>query len=150
MCKARRVHVPSPSATFISCLVKPPTETVLEPGDLITHVTLPPTIAGSKQVYLKLRDRASYEFALASAAVVITVAGGTVTRARVALGGVGTKPWRSPEAEAALLGQMATDTTFRHAAEAALRDAKPQSENAFKIELAKRCLTHALHTAASS
>jgi xanthine dehydrogenase YagS FAD-binding subunit len=128
----------------------PHRETVLEPGDLITHVTLPPPIAGSKQVYLKLRDRASYEFALASAAVVITVAGGTVTPARVALGGVGTKPWRSPEAEAALLGQLANDTTFRQAAEAALRDAKPQSENAFKIELAKRCLTHALHTAASS
>jgi xanthine dehydrogenase YagS FAD-binding subunit len=128
----------------------PQRETVLEPGDLITHVTLPPPIAGSKQVYLKLRDRASYEFALASAAVVITVVGGTVTRARVALGGVGTKPWRSPEAEAALLGQTASDTTFRQAAEAALREAKPQSENAFKIELAKRCLTHALHTAASS
>ena len=80
----------------------PHRETVLEPGDLITHVTLPPPIAGSKQVYLKLRDRASYEFALASAAVVITIAGGNVTRARIALGGVGTKPWRSPEAEAAL------------------------------------------------
>src|SRR5437762_11197457 len=72
----------------------PQRETVLEPGDLITHVTLPPPIAGSKQVYLKLRDRASYEFALASAAIEITVAGGKVTRARVALGGVGTKPWR--------------------------------------------------------
>ena len=85
----------------------PQRETVLEPGDLITHVTLPPPVAGSKQVYLKLRDRASYEFALASAAVVITVAGGNVTRARIALGGVGTKPWRSPEAEAALVGQPA-------------------------------------------
>src|SRR5258705_779738 len=116
----------------------PHRETVLEPGDLITHVTLPPPIAGSKQVDLKLRARASYEFALASAAVAITVVGGTVTRARVALGGVGTKPWRSPEAEAALLGQTANDTTFRQAAEAALRDAKPQSENAFKVELAKR------------
>ena len=78
----------------------PHRETVLEPGDLITHVTLPPPVAGSKQVYLKLRDRASYEFALASAAVVLTrCAGGKVTRARIALGGVGTKPWRSPEAE---------------------------------------------------
>ena len=128
----------------------PQRETVLEPGDLVTHVTLPPPIAGSKHVYLKLRDRASYEFALASAAVVITVAGGTVTRARVALGGVGTKPWRSPEAEAALVGQMANATNFRNAAEAAMRGAKPQSENAFKIELAKRCLTHALQTAAMS
>lgn len=130
----------------------PNRETVLEPGDLITHVTLPPPVAGSRQVYLKLRDRASYEFALASAAVVLTlpVAGGNVTRARIALGGVGTKPWRSPEAEAALVGQPANATSFRKAAEAALRGAKPQSENAFKIELAKRCLAHALATAATA
>ena len=127
----------------------PQRETVLEPGELITQVTLPPPAAGSKQVYLKLRDRASYEFALASAAVVITVAGRNVTRARVALGGVGTKPWRSPEAETALAGQPADAVSFRKAAEAALRDAKPQSENGFKIELAKRCLTHALQMAAT-
>src|SRR5947207_1966228 len=125
----------------------PNRETVLEPGDLVTHVTLPPPVAGSRQVYLKLRDRTSYEFALASAAVAITVAGGKVTRARIALGGVGTKPWRSPEAEAALVGQPIDQANFRNAAEAALRDAKPQSENAFKIELAKRCLTHALQLA---
>ncbi|HWP74515.1 MAG TPA: xanthine dehydrogenase family protein subunit M [Methylomirabilota bacterium] len=128
----------------------PERETVLEPGDLITHVTLPPPVAGSKQTYLKLRDRASYEFALASAAVVLTLASGRVTWARVALGGVGTKPWRSPEAEAALVGQPAEAASFRRAAEAALRDARPQSENAFKIELAKRCLAHALHTATQS
>ena len=128
----------------------PQRETVLEPGDLITHVTLPPPVAGSKQLYLKLRDRASYEFALASAAVVLTIASGKVTRARVALGGVGTKPWRSPEAEAALVGQTADAASFRKAAEAALRNAKPQSENAFKVELAKRCLTHALQTAATT
>jgi xanthine dehydrogenase YagS FAD-binding subunit len=128
----------------------PHRETVLEPGDLITHVTLPPPIAGSKQVYLKLRDRASYEFALASAAVVITVAGGKVSRARIALGGVGTKPWRSSEAEAALVGQPADAASFRKAAEAAMRDAKPQSENGFKVELAKRCLAHALQTAATA
>jgi xanthine dehydrogenase YagS FAD-binding subunit len=127
----------------------PHRETVLEPGDLITHVTLPPPLKESKQVYLKLRDRASYEFALASAAVVLTVAANRVTSARVALGGVGTKPWRSPEAEAALIGRAANATTFRRAAEAALRDAKPQSENGFKIDLARRCLTHALVTAAS-
>src|SRR3954454_18938702 len=128
----------------------PNRETVLEPGDLITHVTLPPPTAESKQVYLKLRDRASYEFALASAAVVITIAGGNVTGARIALGGVGTKPWRSPEAEAALVGQPANKANFRKAAEAAMREAKPQSENAFKIELAKRCLAHALHLAATA
>src|SRR6266478_6165942 len=128
----------------------PQRETMLEPGDLITHVTLPAPVSGSKQVYLKLRDRASYEFALASAAVVLTVAGGNVTRARIALGGVGTKPWRSPEAETALTGQPANEATFRQAAEAALRDARPQSENGFKIELAKRCLAHALKMAATA
>jgi xanthine dehydrogenase YagS FAD-binding subunit len=125
----------------------PHRETVLEPGDLITHVTLPTPIAGSRQVYLKLRDRTSYEFALASAAVVLTVEVGRVTRARIALGGVGTKPWRSPEAEAALVGGPVNQANFRKAAEAALHDATPQSENAFKIELAKRCLTHALQMA---
>ncbi len=127
----------------------PHRETVLEPGDLITHVTLPPPIAGSKQVYLKLRDRASYEFALASAAVVMTVDGENISYIRIALGGVGTKPWRSPEAEAALTGKPANAANFRQAAEAALRNAKPQSENKFKIELAKRCLVHALQTAAN-
>jgi xanthine dehydrogenase YagS FAD-binding subunit len=128
----------------------PQRETVLESGDLITHVTLPPPVAGSRQLYLKLRDRASYEFALASAAVVLTLAGGNVTRARVAMGGVGTKPWRSPEAEAALVGQPANAASFRKAAEAALRGAKPRSENGYKVELAKRCVAHALQTAAAS
>jgi xanthine dehydrogenase YagS FAD-binding subunit len=128
----------------------PNRETVLEPGDLITHVTLPPPIAGSKQIYLKLRDRASYEFALASAAVVITVVSGTVTKARIALGGVGTKPWRSPEAEAALVGKPANAANFRKSAEAAMHHAKPQSENGFKIELAKRCLTQALRMAVAA
>jgi len=122
----------------------PNRETVLEPGDLITHVTLPPPSPGNRSLYLKLRDRASFEFALASAAVVITADGGKITRARVALGGVGTKPWRSTEAEAELTGQSATQAVFQKAAEAALRDAKPQSQNGFKVELAKRCLTHAL------
>src|SRR6202790_657613 len=128
----------------------PSRETVLEPGDLITHLTLPPPRPGSKQVYLKLRDRASYEFALASAAIVITIAGGIVTEARIALGGVGTKPWRSREAEAVLRGNRADAANFRKAAEAAMRHAKPQSENGFKIELAKRCLAHALQIATMS
>ena len=128
----------------------PQRETVLEPGDLITHVTLPPPVSGSKQLYLKLRDRASYEFALASTAVVLTIAGGNIRSARIALGGVGTKPWRSLEAEAALTGKPANDATFRHAGEAAMQNAKAQTENRFKIELAKRCLTHALRTAAAS
>ena len=122
----------------------PHRENVLEPGDLITHVTLPPPVAGAKSLYLKLRDRASYEFALASAAVIVNLDGEKIGRARVAMGGVGTIPWRSPEAEAALTGQPANESTYRKAAEAALRDAKPQSENGFKVELAKRCLVHAL------
>jgi len=125
----------------------PDRETVLKPGDLITHVTLPPPKAGSKQVYLKLRDRASYEFALASAAIVITLAGGNVTYARIAMGGVGTKPWRSREAETFLVGKPANAANFRKTAEAALHGAKAQSENGFKIELAKRCVAHALQTA---
>jgi len=125
----------------------PDRETVLEPGDLITHVTLPPPKAGSKQAYLKLRDRASYEFALASAAIVITLAGGNVTYARIAMGGVGTKPWRSHEAETFLVGKPANAANFRKTAEAALHGAKAQSENGFKIELAKRCVAHALQTA---
>ena len=123
---------------------------MLEPGELIADVTLPPPVVGSKQVYLKLRDRTSYEFALASAAVVVATAESNVTRARIALGGVGTKPWRSPEAETALAGQSADATSFRKAAEVALQDAKPQSENGFKIELAKRCLAHALQMAATA
>jgi xanthine dehydrogenase YagS FAD-binding subunit len=122
----------------------PHRETVLEPGDLITHVTLPAPAPGSRSLYIKLRDRASYEFALASAAVVVTIASGKIKRTRVALGGIGTKPWRSHEAESELTGQSPGEDVFRKAADEALRDAKPQSQNGFKVELAKRCLMHAL------
>jgi xanthine dehydrogenase YagS FAD-binding subunit len=122
----------------------PQRETILEPGELITFVTLPAPKAGSKQIYLKLRDRASYEFALSSAAIVAVVNGGKLDFVRVALGGVGTKPWRSLEAERALHGKTADEKVFRQAAEAALHGAQPQSENGFKVQLAKRCITHAL------
>ena len=125
----------------------PERETVLEPGDLITHVTLPAPVPGSKSFYLKLRDRASYEFALSSAAVIVKVENNRLTHVRVALGGVGTRPWRSREAEQALEGATLTESSFRSAAEAALKDARPQTQNGFKIELAKRCLTHALKVA---
>jgi xanthine dehydrogenase YagS FAD-binding subunit len=125
----------------------PQRETVLEPGDLITDVTLPAPVAASKSLYLKLRDRASYAFALASAAVIVKTENNRLTYARVALGGVGTKPWRSKEAEQALTGAMLSETSFRTAAEAALQSARPQSQNGFKVELAKRCLTHALKLA---
>jgi xanthine dehydrogenase YagS FAD-binding subunit len=99
---------------------------------------------GARSVYLKLRDREAYEFALASAAVVATVTGGAISRVRVALGGVGTKPWRSTEAEQALEGKTVAGATFRAAAEAALQQARPRSQNAFKVELSKRCLVRAL------
>jgi xanthine dehydrogenase YagS FAD-binding subunit len=125
----------------------PQNENVLKPGDLITYVTLPAAAANSKSHYLKLRDRASYEFALASAAVIVRTEGGRITRARVALGGVGTRPWRSHEAERALEGKAASEQHFHAAADAALRDAKPQSGNKYKIELSKRCIVRALTTA---
>ena len=153
------IHIQSPDGKtrevpiadfFLLPGTTPHLETVLSPGDLITHVTLPAPRPHSKQLYLKLRDRASYEFALASAAIVAEVTGGKLTFIRVALGGVGTKPWRSHEAEAALLHHSADQSTFQRAAEAALHNAHPQSENAFKVELAKRCLTHALTTALSA
>ena len=128
----------------------PHLETVLKPGDLITHVTLPAARKSSKQIYLKLRDRASYEFALSSAAVVAELSDGKISFIRVALGGVATKPWRSHEAEAELLHHPATSATFHRAAAAALREARPQSENAFKIELTRRSIVHALTLATQS
>jgi xanthine dehydrogenase YagS FAD-binding subunit len=125
----------------------PHIENALEPGELVTYVDLPKPIPGAKSVYLKLRDRASYEFALASCAVIARVEGGHIRYVRVAMGGVGTKPWRSHEAEAALMGKAANAETFRHAAEAALAGAKPHKDNAFKVELAKRCVVRTLKMA---
>jgi xanthine dehydrogenase YagS FAD-binding subunit len=128
----------------------PHRETVLEPGDVIVSVTLPPPVAGAKSHYLKLRDRAAYEFALVSAAIVLKLNGNKIERARVALGGVGTRPWRSSEAEHALQGQIVSAATFRRAAEEALKDARPASENGFKVELAKRCIVRALTTSTTT
>jgi xanthine dehydrogenase YagS FAD-binding subunit len=128
----------------------PQIENALEPGELITHVDLPKPVQGTKSTYLKLRDRASYEFALASAAVVARVEGGRIRYIRVAMGGVGTKPWRSREAEAALMGKPANAAIFKAAAEAALAKAKPHKDNAFKVELARRCLVRSLKTATAT
>jgi xanthine dehydrogenase YagS FAD-binding subunit len=122
----------------------PQRETVLEPGDLITHITLPPLPSGARSLYVKLRDRASYEFALASAAVIAVVKNGTFDSVQIALGGVGAIPWRASAAEIFLKGKPTDPALYRAAAEAVLKDAKPQSENGFKVELAKRCLVHAL------
>jgi xanthine dehydrogenase YagS FAD-binding subunit len=122
----------------------PERETVLGQGELITAIDLPALPFAARSLYLKVRDRASYAFALASAAVALDLNGGTIRGARVALGGVGTKPWRSPEAERALVGRPANEATFRAAADAALRGAVPRRDNAFKLELAKRTLVRAL------
>ncbi|WP_405407581.1 FAD binding domain-containing protein [Streptomyces decoyicus] len=127
----------------------PDIETVLRTGEMITGVILPPPPPG-RQIYRKVRDRASYEFALVSVAAVVSTDQGTVSAARVAFGGVAHKPWRSVEAEAALTGRPATSATYRDVAEAALRDAVGQGDNDFKIELAKRTLCRTLAQAARS
>lgn len=128
----------------------PHIENALEPGDLITHVTVPAAAGKTKQVYLKLRDRASYEFALASAAVVAQVEGGRLRHVRVAMGGIGTRPWRMADAEKALEGKAPGESVFHAAAEAALKNARPHTDNAFKVELAKRCLVRALTMATTN
>jgi xanthine dehydrogenase YagS FAD-binding subunit len=127
----------------------PERETVLGPGELVSAVDLPAIPFAARSHYLKVRDRASYAFALVSAAVALDLEGGRVRAARVALGGVGTKPWRSREAEAALVGKPASEVTFKAAAQAALAAAKPRTENAFKVELARRTLVRALATTAA-
>ncbi len=122
----------------------PERETVLQPGELITHVTLPASRFAARSRYVKVRDRAAYAFALTSAAVALELDGKTVRDARVALGGVGTRPWRSREAEQVLIGQPADEVRFKAAAAAALKGAKPRVHNAFKVELARRTLVRAL------
>jgi xanthine dehydrogenase YagS FAD-binding subunit len=152
------IHIQSTSGTrevpinnfYVVPGATPHIETILQPGDLITGVTLPPPHPGVRSVYLKLRDREAYEFALASTAVLLATEGNRITFARVALGGVGTKPWRSPEAEHALEGHTVDIATFRRAAAEALHDAHPQSENAFKVDLAQRCIVRALTLATKS
>jgi xanthine dehydrogenase YagS FAD-binding subunit len=127
----------------------PERETVLGHGEVITAVEIPVLRYGARSHYRKVRDRASFAFALASAAVALDLSGGTIRDARVALGGVGTKPWRSREAERALIGKAASVDTYRAAAELALKDAVPRRENGFKIELAKRTLVRTLTTVAT-
>lgn len=122
----------------------PRIETVLEHGELITHVEIKKTAAAASSHYLKVRDRASYEFALVSAAVGLELDGKVVKSARIALGGIATRPWRSFEAERALEGRPATTEAFEKAAEAAVAGAKPLRHNAFKVDLAKRTIVYAL------
>ncbi|GAA5038047.1 xanthine dehydrogenase family protein subunit M [Thermocatellispora tengchongensis] len=122
----------------------PHIETALAADELITAVELPPVPVAANSRYRKVRDRASYAFALVSVAAALNVEDGVVTEARLALGGVGTKPWRATEAERALLGAPATEDAFRRAAEAELAAAVAGPQNAFKIELARRTIVATL------
>jgi xanthine dehydrogenase YagS FAD-binding subunit len=129
----------------------PAKETVLELGELITAIRLPgsaASFAGNAR-YLKVRERTSYAFAVVSAAAALRMEGGQIAEARIALGGVAAKPWRARAAEAVLVKANPNRETFRRAAEAALADAKPSGDNAFKIELARRIVTKALTLAAA-
>jgi xanthine dehydrogenase YagS FAD-binding subunit len=124
----------------------PHIEVALEHGELITHVVIPHLPAAQRSHYLKVRDRASYEFALAAAAVVLDREGDTIRAARLALGGVATRPWRAIEAEQFLTGRSASDATLRDAAEIALTGAVAREHNHFKIELVKRAIVRAFAT----
>ena len=122
----------------------PHIENQLQPGEIITAITVPTAAHARKSHYLKVRDRASYAYALVSAAVGLDVQGGTIRSARVALGGVGTVPWRVPAVEKALVGKAPTEENFRAAAALAVRDASPREHNKFKLELAQRTIVRAL------
>jgi xanthine dehydrogenase YagS FAD-binding subunit len=126
----------------------PNLETVVQPGELITYVTIPSSKFAAQSAYVKLRDRASYEFALASAGAALELQGNKIHAARLVLGGVATKPWRSKEAEHVLTGATADEKTFHAAAEVAMKSAKTYKYNAFKVELAKRAIVRALSNAA--
>ncbi|MEH2043317.1 FAD binding domain-containing protein [Nostoc sp.] len=126
----------------------PQRDTNLEPGELITSVVLPPVPFAKSGVYLKLRDRTSYAFALVSVAAAVELAGEQIQNVRLAMGGVAHKPWRSKEAEKFLIGKSANTATFQQAAEIALQEAKPLTHNSFKVDLAKRAIRRALTVSA--
>ncbi|MGD9925397.1 MAG: xanthine dehydrogenase family protein subunit M, partial [Pseudorhodoplanes sp.] len=126
----------------------PQRETNLAADELITAIELPARGFASNYTYLKIRDRLSYAFALVSVAAGLELEGGSIREARFALGGVAHKPWRKPEAEAALRGKPANEATFAQAADIVLREAKGFGGNTFKIELARRTIIRALSQAA--
>jgi xanthine dehydrogenase YagS FAD-binding subunit len=125
----------------------PHMETILEPGEVITAITMPASPAARRSHYLKVRDRASFEFAVVSAAVALDLDGTRIRQARVALGGVGTKPWRVPRVEAALAGSSLAPTALRSAATHAAEGAQGYGHNNFKIELMQRAIVRAVETA---
>jgi xanthine dehydrogenase YagS FAD-binding subunit len=122
----------------------PHIETTLQPGELITGFRVPGGAWTRRSRYVKVRDRASYDFAMSSAAVALELEGDVVTTARIALGGLATKPWRARAAEAAITGHVLDEASANEAAEAALAGAEPQGENAFKVELGRRTVVRAL------
>jgi xanthine dehydrogenase YagS FAD-binding subunit len=124
----------------------PERETVLQHGELIVAVDLPASNVAKRSHYLKVRDRASYAFAMASVAAALDIQNGIIRSDRIALGGVGTKPWRAYASEKLLENKPANQATFQAAADAAVAEAKPQKYNAFKVELAKRTVVRALTT----
>jgi xanthine dehydrogenase YagS FAD-binding subunit len=126
----------------------PSRDSNLRHGELITAIELPASPFARHAYYLKVRDRASYAFALVAVAAALELDGGTVRQARVVLGGVAHMPWRSQEAEAVLAGQPASEASFRRAADLALADARPLSHNGYKVELGKRAVVRALMRAA--
>jgi xanthine dehydrogenase YagS FAD-binding subunit len=125
---------------------RPEVENVLRHGELLTAIDIPLLPPGTRSGYLKVRDRASYEVALTSAAVALAINDGAIAHARVALGGVGRIPWRAPEAEEVLRGAPVGAQVFRAAADAAVRDPFTVPGTAFKVELAKRTLMRILET----
>jgi len=125
----------------------PELDTNLKPDELILSIDLPPSPYARHSHYLKVRDRASYEFALVSVAAAMDLQGGVVRSTRIALGGVAHKPWRAEAAEKMLVGQKATPAMFEAAARQAIAGAKPYRENAFKVELTKRAIVRALSIA---
>jgi xanthine dehydrogenase YagS FAD-binding subunit len=125
----------------------PEVDTTLRPGELITSVDLPPPLFAEHSHYLKVRDRASYAFALVSVAAALQMDGDTVKTARIALGGVAHKPWRATATEQMLVGKPLSHDTLQRAATLAVRDAKGYRENSFKIELAQRAIIRAVSTA---
>ena len=127
----------------------PHVETTLEPGEIIAEFVVPARPWARRSLYLKVRDRQSYEFAVASAAVALDLDGDVVRDARIALGGLASVPWRAQEAEAALAGERLTEATAEAAARAAFAEAVPQSHNAFKVTLGQATLVQALLQAAA-
>jgi len=133
------------SEFYIPYSENPAKENILDAGDLITAVELPATSWFAHSYYFKARERASYEFALSSAAVAVDLDGQTIRDCRIALGGVATKPWRAHAAEARLRGHEATEAVFQEAAKAELKSAVTYSHNAFKVDLCRISLVNALH-----